>query len=240
MMIQNYINQNGQKNNNGSTTFNLNNVNVNQSSKLREILEEQNIDSLIKKKILKKKEKIKTNILNFSNPYTSQKFGSGGVSGSGYYKLHLETSAQNNNPSYLNSLKKDLGIGMSMGMGNKYEKAEEKSSLKEKQLYNIYLNNHKRSNSTYEDEEELMSYRVGQELKKSLISPRMENAMNKYIEAEKRESKINTINNGHTSSIDKTLAKNKSTYISTSQQNKTLPVNSAKSQSEINAKFDAS
>jgi hypothetical protein len=243
MMIQNYINQHAPKNatiNNGISTLNLNNVNVNQSSKLREILEEQNIDSLIKKKILKKKEKIKTNILNFSNPYTSQKFGSGGVSGSGYYKLHLETSAQNNNPSYLNNLKKDLGMGMGMGLGNKYEKNDEKTNLKEKQLYNIYLNNHKRSNSTYEDEEDLMSYRVGQELKKSLISPRMENAISKYIEAEKRESKINTIHHGHAASIDKTSVKNKNTYISNSLPNKTLPANSAKSQSEINTKFDAS
>jgi hypothetical protein len=54
--------------------------------KLREIIEDnQEIDSLIKNKIMKKKEKIKSNLMNFSNPGNL-------VGGSAYYKLHLETS----------------------------------------------------------------------------------------------------------------------------------------------------
>jgi hypothetical protein len=59
----------------------------------------------MKKKIMKKKEKIKTNILNFSNPY-SGKFISTAMGGgiNQNYKVQLETSAHQN-PSFISMFK---------------------------------------------------------------------------------------------------------------------------------------
>ncbi len=116
------------------------------TKKLREIIEDSHeIDSLIKNKIMKKKEKIKSNLMNFSNPVNV-------LGGTGYYKLHLETS-QAFNPSLFKAI-------------------EEKKSQITPQL-------HKRSNSTYEDETP-PSYK--DELKRSLVSPRLEKLISKYGE----------------------------------------------------------
>jgi hypothetical protein len=97
MLIQNYVNVNiNQLNQIHPIQGSKNTIPQNNNSKLKEILEEENggIDNLMRKKILKKKEKIKTNILNYTNPYNSKHANN--LS----HKLHLETSAHNN-PSYL-------------------------------------------------------------------------------------------------------------------------------------------
>lgn len=55
------------------------------NNKLREILEESSALDLMKSKLMKKKEKLKANILNFSNPFNSK-----------MQKIQLETSVNNN------------------------------------------------------------------------------------------------------------------------------------------------